>query len=432
MYAASARSSAPRSRKRKRRLEVWIVADVRCNVENCKYSAKTLKKVEEHRQLVHNLRPNVYKFQSNSTTSFEPESLKDGGLDPTTSAKSNNVKCKLCTKSKDSETSDTAIAKSPRRRKRKRAEVEKKEVEDDEETGRGAGKAQGKKEVREKEERKNKEEEDKILKGQKAKHEREKKKGKRRLNGIREREQENTGAMADSDTMDVDHDPAQASPTLKSKQTIKRPKQQLPLDMGSDQTKAAVSEESAKTSNQTLLPSPTLAPVNVQTYIESPSHVMPPWAIMMPTPAVPKTTNLNSNSPDSQLLPPCANQSIKQSKPKSRSRLPLGGRAQSHGTLGGEYALPLKMNRRPYIQFNGCHLGPFMVRKPCEYNCNTKEEMLDHLTSELTFTRAKIEQIKGKPGAGWAIGPLIKREEVLYEEYVYLRDTSEKCMAKDL
>ena len=418
MYAASARSSAPRSRKRKRRLEVWIVADVRCNVENCKYSAKTLKKVEEHRQLVHNLRPNVYKFQSNSTTSFEPESLKDGGLDPTTSAKSNNVKCKLCTKSKDSETSDTAIAKSPRRRKRKRAEVEKKEVEDDEETGRGAGKAQGKKEVREKEERKNKEEDEKILKGQKAKHEREKKKGKRRLNGIREREQENTGAMADSDTMDVDHDPAQASPTLKSKQIIKRPK--------------PVSEESAKTSNQTLLPSPTLAPVNVQTYIESPSHVMPPWAIMMPTPAVPKTTNLNSNSPDSQLPPSCANQSIKQSKPKSRSRLPLGGRAQSHGTLGGEYALPLKMNRRPYIQFNGCHLGPFMVRKPCEYNCNTKEEMLDHLTSELTFTRAKIEQIKGKPGAGWAIGPLIKREEVLYEEYVYLRDTSEKCMVKDL
>ena len=347
MYAASARNLAPRTRKKKRRLEIWIVADVRCNVENCKYSAKTLKKVEKHRQSMHNLQPNVYTFQSNSTTSFEPESLEDGGLDPTTSAKFKIVKCKLCTKADVSETMNTVNTKSPRRRKRKKTELEKKEVEDDEEIGSGASKAQGKKVVHEKEERKCKEEKEKIVKGQKAKHEREKKKGKRRLNGKRKHEQENAGAMEASDTMDVDHDPAQASPTLKSKSFLKEPKQQLPLDLGSDQAKAAVLEELSETSNQTLLPSPTPAPVIVQTQIMSPSPDKPSTSTQ-PTP-----TNLISKTPDSLLPPTCANQSAHSAhghspdskpKPKSRSRLPLGGRAQPRGTLGGEYALPPKMS----------------------------------------------------------------------------------------
>lgn len=331
MYAASARSSAPRTRKRKRRPEVWIVADVRCNVENCKYSAKTLKKVEKHRQLVHNLQPNVYTFQSNSTTSVEPESLKDGGLDPTTSAKFKNVKCKLCTKSDE-------------------------EVEDDEEIGQGAGKAQGKKEVKKKEERKSKEEIETIVKGQMAKHEKERKKGKRRLNGKRKHEQENAGAMAESDTMDVDHDPAQASPTLKSKPVLKEPKQQLPLDPGSDQAKAAALEESSKTSNLTLLPPPTPAPVNVQTDIKSPS----PDKLSTSTQPTPK--NLNFRSPNSQLPPTCANQSnipntfncSHTSTPMPHTLLPPGGLAHGRGTLGGE---------SPWLVLNQAQLGIAMVRR---------------------------------------------------------------------
>ena len=358
MYAASARSSAPRTRTRKRRLKIWIVADVRCNVANCgcKYSAKTLKKVEKHRQSVHNLRPNIYTFQSNSTTSFEPESLKDGGLDPTTSAKFKNVKCKLCTKSDESETMDTVNTKSSRRRKRKRTELEKKEVEDDEEIGQGAGKAQGKKEVKKKEERKSKEEIEKIVKGQKAKPERERKKGKRRLNGKRKHEQENAGAMAESDTMDVDHDPAQASPTLKSKPVLKEPKQQLPLDPGSDQAKAAAFEESTKTSNLTLLPSPTPAPVIVQTDIKSPS----PDKLSTSTQPTPK--NLNFRSPNSQLPPTCANQSnipntfnfSHTSNPMPHTLLPPGGLAHGRGTLGGE---------SPWLVLNQAQLGIEMVRR---------------------------------------------------------------------
>ena len=331
MYAASARSSAPRTRTRKRRLKIWIVADVRCNVENCKYSAKTLKKVEMHRQSVHNLRPNIYTFQSNSTTSFEPESLKDGGLDPTTSAKFKNVKCKLCTKSDVSETRDTVNTKSPRRRKR--TELEKKEVEDDEEIGQGAGKAQGKKEVKKKEERKSKEEIEKIVKGQRAKHERERKKRKRKLNGKRKHEQENAGAMAESDTMDVDHDPAQASPTL-----------------------TAALEESTKTSNRTLLPSPTPAPVIVQTDIKSPS----PDKLSTSTQPTPK--NLNFRSPNSQLPPTCANQSnipntfnfSHTSNPMPHTLLPPGGLAHGRGTLGGE---------SPWLVLNQAQLGIVMVRR---------------------------------------------------------------------
>ena len=89
MSASSARKPAP-ALKEKKRSRTQSLSDVRCNIANCNYAAKTIKTVENHRQKVHGKIPDKsFMDQSVSFTTASIDdtgSLIDGSLDHKTSS----------------------------------------------------------------------------------------------------------------------------------------------------------------------------------------------------------------------------------------------------------------------------------------------------------------------------------------------------------
>ena len=89
MSASSARKPAP-DLKEKKRSRTQSLSDVRCNIANCNYAAKTIKTVENHRQKVHGITPDKsFMDQSVSFTTASIDdtgSLTNGSLDHKTSS----------------------------------------------------------------------------------------------------------------------------------------------------------------------------------------------------------------------------------------------------------------------------------------------------------------------------------------------------------
>ena len=89
MSASSAKKPTPEVKEeKKRRVRALSQADVRCNVANCNYAAKTNKTVENRRLKVHGVAPEKsFMDQSVSFIALEdPGALSDGSLDHKTSA----------------------------------------------------------------------------------------------------------------------------------------------------------------------------------------------------------------------------------------------------------------------------------------------------------------------------------------------------------
>ena len=120
MSAASAKKPDPAPKETRRR--TLSVADVRCDVGGCKYSAKTTKTVERHRQNVHNLAPNKSAMDQSLSASliFGSETLSDGSLDHKTSAEiyQDMSKVKQSTQLTVSDHDDAKETDNGRRRKR--------------------------------------------------------------------------------------------------------------------------------------------------------------------------------------------------------------------------------------------------------------------------------------------------------------------------
>ena len=89
MSASSAKKPMPEVKEeKKRRVRALSQADVRCNVANCNYAAKTNKTVENHRLKVHGVAPEK-SFMDQSVSFLASEdsgALSDGSLDHKTSA----------------------------------------------------------------------------------------------------------------------------------------------------------------------------------------------------------------------------------------------------------------------------------------------------------------------------------------------------------
>ena len=89
MSASSARKPAP-ALKEKKRSRTQSLSDVRCNIANCNYAAKTIKTVENHRQTVHRIIPDKSSMDQSAsfttTSNNDTGSRNDGSLDHKTSS----------------------------------------------------------------------------------------------------------------------------------------------------------------------------------------------------------------------------------------------------------------------------------------------------------------------------------------------------------
>ena len=120
MSATSAKKPEPAPKETRRR--TLSVADVRCDIGNCKYSAKTSKTVEKHRQKAHDIAPNKSAMDQSLSASliFGSEILCDGSLDHKTSTEiyQDMSKVKQSTQLTVSDHDDAKEADNRRRRKR--------------------------------------------------------------------------------------------------------------------------------------------------------------------------------------------------------------------------------------------------------------------------------------------------------------------------
>ena len=135
MSASSARKPAP-DIKEKKRTRTQSLSDVRCNIANCNYAAKTIKTVENHRQKVHGITPDKsFMDQSVSFTTASIDdtgSLTNGSLDHKTSSDFYNDLSKV-------KQSTQLIEAETELRKRERSDDEDEEEESDKKIKLGAG-----------------------------------------------------------------------------------------------------------------------------------------------------------------------------------------------------------------------------------------------------------------------------------------------------
>ena len=127
MSASSA--TKPEPGKKGGRARTLSLSDVRCNVGNCNYSAKTHKTVDNHRLKIHGIAPNTsFMDQSVSASLILTQGkLADGSLEHSTSAEIYGDMSKA-KQSTQIVTPDTSVASEPTDRRRKRSS----ETEDEE------------------------------------------------------------------------------------------------------------------------------------------------------------------------------------------------------------------------------------------------------------------------------------------------------------
>ena len=127
MSASSA--TKPEPGKKGGRARTLSLSDVRCNVGNCNYSAKTHKTVDNHRFKIHGIAPNTsFMDQSVSASLILTQGkLADGSLEHSTSAEIYGDMSKA-KQSTQIVTPDTSVASEPADRRRKRSS----ETEDEE------------------------------------------------------------------------------------------------------------------------------------------------------------------------------------------------------------------------------------------------------------------------------------------------------------
>ena len=137
MSASSAKKSTPDVKEeKKRRVRALSQADVRCNVANCNYAAKTNKTVENHRLKVHGVAPEK-SFMDQSVSFLASEdsgALSDGSLDHKTSAEFYHDMSKA-----RQSTQLTEAEKEVRKRNRSEEDEEADKKPKLEHSGRGAG-----------------------------------------------------------------------------------------------------------------------------------------------------------------------------------------------------------------------------------------------------------------------------------------------------